>query len=133
MQDVRDAGERVLVILAGSGFCSSVEECTERSCHLFHLLFLKHTIVPIFLIARCAEEPQLCGAPREQILEKEGGIWSNELNPFADHFKVVLATFALFFNNALNRFLSPPAPVTAFLGNVVPPMQVAGSTSRVAT
>ena len=31
-QDVRAAGKRVLVILAASGFCSSSEECTARSC-----------------------------------------------------------------------------------------------------
>ena len=44
---------------------------------------------------RCAEEPNLCAAPRNQILEKEGGIWSNQLNPFADHFKVIILCFFL--------------------------------------
>ena len=51
----------------------------------------------MFDMRRCAEEPHLCAAPRKQILEKEGGIWSNELNPFADHFKVI---FLYFFNVA---------------------------------
>ena len=83
----------------------------------------------IDIMRRCAEEPHLCGAPTKQILEKEGGIWSNELNPFADHFKVVilylfnLCTFG-------HRFLSPPAPVTGFLGSAVPLMQAVASTSR---
>ena len=52
--------------------------------------------VMIDIMRRCVEEPHLCGAPRKQILDKEGGIWSNELNPFADHFKVIVFYFFIF-------------------------------------
>ena len=40
------------------------------------------------LLTRCTEQPELCGSPGAQILEKEGGIWSDQFSPFDGHFKV---------------------------------------------
>ena len=40
------------------------------------------------LLTRCTEQPELCGSPGAQILEKEGGVWSDQFSPFDGHFKV---------------------------------------------
>ena len=40
------------------------------------------------LLTRCTEQPELCSSPGAQILEKEGGVWSDQFSPFDGHFKV---------------------------------------------
>jgi len=77
-EDVRFAGEDVMIYLPDGGQCSDVEECRSR----------------------CREggnrgrdsSKDNCASPTEKVLEKTDAIWSDNplVNPFADHFKVYL-------------------------------------------
>jgi len=72
-QDVRYAGQDVVIYLPDGGECDSVEGCRDR----------------------CREGAQgrsSCTAPDQQVLDRRDGIWSSNplINPFADHFKVYL-------------------------------------------
>ena len=85
---MRDASSKVLVVLAGSGYCSTIEECNVRSAiqsppHMRFSCYMCDS-----LLTRCTEQPELCGSPGAQILEKEGGVWSDQFSPFDSHFKV---------------------------------------------
>eukprot|EP00090_Calanus_glacialis_P018040 TRINITY_DN2796_c0_g1_i5.p1 TRINITY_DN2796_c0_g1~~TRINITY_DN2796_c0_g1_i5.p1 ORF type:complete len:659 (-),score=174.49 TRINITY_DN2796_c0_g1_i5:130-2106(-) len=69
-QDVRAAGDKVMIYLPDGGDCRSVGDCTKR----------------------CNDDPTLCSGPKESVLEQQGGIWSsnNTENPFAEHFKIFI-------------------------------------------
>merc|ERR550517_229903 len=72
-QDSRFSNGDVMIYLPDGGQCGSVEDCRER----------------------CDENGEgrsKCTSPRQQVLEKNEGIWSSdfEVNPFVDHFKVFL-------------------------------------------
>ena len=56
----------------------------------FHVTRCDFSLVTRFnsLLTRCTEQPELCSSPGAQILEKEGGIWSDQFSPFDGHFKV---------------------------------------------
>lgn len=74
-QDVRRAGERLMIYLADSGHgpCSTADDCKKRC-------------------APGSPDKQSCSASKDTVLELRDGIWSSNSddNPFADYFKVYI-------------------------------------------
>jgi hypothetical protein len=70
-QELEAAGSKVLVYLPDGGDCSSREECAARC-------------------AAGSEDQAHCTGSRQEVIEREGGIWGSnpDKNPFHDYFKV---------------------------------------------